>query len=398
MSTALSISIRLIAYAVLAMPADAKSAENPTGNDSIVEPIGHQRVLELEKAVSARTSDGGWFTSVSWSSDGAEIAASGPSPETDIFRVSTLSVAKKLDGGPKGMAGGSQHSVAFSADGRLLVSGPLIATVWETASWQQKLQLIGPSRTAPQPFGIRSIVFSPDQQFVVVAYQSAGHPGVPVVAYRIADGSVAWTYHLKPTIGLPSIRTPLVISTARKEIAFGTREGTPDVGSDKRKLSRIVILDAVSGTMVRSIEDIHTDSPTALAISNDGQWFATATITGRIERTYSTEAHSAITLENKDPVRIWSVVSGARVKELAVHTEVSALAFSPDGRYLVGSVSESPGHSNLRIWNVDTGAVVQVLPTPREVGTAFGLAFSPDAGRLVAVGQGIAVLRYQPGH
>jgi WD40 repeat protein len=273
----------------------------------------------------------------------------------------------------------------------LLVSGPLIATVWDTASWQQKLQLIGPSRTAPQPFGIKSIVFSPDQQFVVVAYQSPGHPPVPVVAYRIADGSVAWTYHLKPTIGQPSICTPLVTSTARNEIAFGTREATPDVGSDKRKLSRLVILDAVSGTMLRSIDGIHTDGPTALAISNDGQWFATATVTGRIER-------RTTTLENKDPVRIWSVVSGALVKELAVHTEVSALELSPDGRYLVGSVSESPGHSNLRIWNVDSGAVVQVLPTPREVGTAFGLAFSPDGGRLVAVGQGIAILRYHPGH
>jgi WD40 repeat protein len=357
----------------------------------MIEPTGHQHVLELEKAVSASTSNGGWFSSASWSSDGAEIAASGPSPETDVFRASTLSVAKILDGGPKGFAGGSQHSVAFSADGRLLVSGALIATVWDTASWQLKLQLIGPSATAPQPFGIHSIVFSPDQQFVVIAYQSLGRPSAPIVAYRIADGSVAWTYQLKPTIGLPSICTPLVTSTARNEIAFGTREGTPDVGGDKRKLSRLVILDAVSGTMVRSIEDIHTDSPTALAISNDGQWFATATVTGRIER-------KATTLENKDPVRIWSVVSGALIKELAVHAEVRALEFSPDRRYLIGSVSESPGHSNLRIWNVDTGAVVQVLRTPREVGSAFGLAFSPDGGRLAAVGPGIAVFRYQPGH
>ena len=380
MTTALSNSIGLIACAALAMPAVANHTENATGNDSMVEPIGHQHVLELEKAVSARTSDGGWFTSASWSSDGTKIAVSGGYPETDIFLASTLSVVEKLDGGPKGFAGGSQHNVAFSADGRLLVSGPLIATVWDTASWQQKLQLIGPSRSAPQPFGIRSIVFSPDRQFVVVAYQSAGHPGVPIVAYRITDGSVAWTYQLKPTIGLPSVRTPLVTITARNEIAFGTREGTPDVSSDRRKLSRIVILDAVSGTMVRSIDDIHTDSPTALAITNDGQWFATAT------------------LENKDPVRIWNAVSGARIKELTVHTEVSALAFSLDGRYLVGSVSESPGHSNLRIWNVETGAVVQVFPTPREVGTAFGLEFSPDGSRLVAVGHGIAVLRYQPGH
>jgi WD40 repeat protein len=389
-STALTISSGLIACAVLA-PAIAHDAENATRKDSMVEPIGNQRVLELEKAASVGPSHGGWFTSASWSPDGAKIAASSISPETDIFRASTLSVAKILDGGPKGLAAGSQHSVAFSADGRLLVSGALIAAVWDTASWQQKLQLIGPSAAAVQPFGIHSIVFSPDQQFVVVAYQAPGHPGVPVVAYRRTDGTVAWTHHLTPTIGRPAICTPLVTSTARNEIAFGTREGTPDVGGDKRKLARLVILDAVSGIMVRSIDRIHADGPTALAISNDGQWFATATVTGRIERRETT-------VENKDPVRIWNVLSGALVKELAVHTEVRTLEFSPDGRYLVGSVSESREYSNLRIWNVDTGAVVQVLRTPREVGSAFGLAFSPDGGRLAAVGPGIAVFRYQPGH
>ncbi|GEM_PF-5178202 len=357
----------------------------------MIEPTGHQHVLELEKAVSVGPSHGGWFTSASWSPDGAEIAASCISPETDIFRASTLSVAKILDGGPKGLAAGSQHSVAFSADGRLLVSGALIATVWDTTSWQPRLQLVGPSATARQPFGIHSIVFSPDQQFVVVAYQAPGHPGVPVVAYRRTDGTVAWTYHLTPTIGRPAICTPLVTSTARNEIAFGTREGTPDVGGDKRKLARLVILDAVSGIMVRSIDRIHADGPTALAISNDGQWFGTATVTGRIERRETT-------VENKDPVRIWNVLSGALVKELAVHTEVRTLEFSLDGRYLVGSVSESREYSNLRIWNVDTGAVVQVLRTPREVATAFGLAFSPDGSRLAAVGSGIAVFKYQPGH
>lgn len=387
-----------IACAVLAMTAGGKDDPNSTGNDAMLEPIGHQIVLEIERAISARTSDGSWFTSAAWSPDGAEIAAAGGYPETDVFRASSLSVARKLDGGPKGYAAGSQHSVAFSADGRLLVSGALIATVWDTGSWRQTLQLIGPSLSTPQPFGIRSLVFSPDHTLLIVAYQTVGHPDVPVVAYRIGDGTVAWTYHLQPSIGIPSIRTPLVVNAARNEIAFGTREGTPDVVTERRTLSRIVILDARAGTMVRSIDGIHADSPTALAISNDGQWFATGTVTGRVERTHGTVNGGATSVMNTDPVRIWSSTSGTRVKELAVHTEVWALAFSPDGKYLVGSVSESPGHSTFRIWNVDTGAVVQVLPTPREIGTAFGLAFSPDGGHLVAAGQGIAVLRYRPGH
>lgn len=241
-----------------------------------------------------------------------------------------------------------------------------------------------------------------------MAYQSVIHPDASVVAYRVADGATAWTHHLKPIIGQPVISTPLATDTARNEVAFGTGEGTPDVGIDasghygvrydKRRLSRIVILDALSGTMVRSIDNIHADNPTALTISNDGRWFATGTVTGRIERTYSTETQGPITLENTDPVRIWSVESGALVKELAVHTEVQVLQFSPDGKYLVGVVSESPGHKNLRVWDVETGAVVQVLPTPREVGASFGLAFSPDGSRLVVAGQGIAILRYHPGH
>jgi hypothetical protein len=134
--TGMSIPMGAIACAVLAMTAGGKDDPNSTGNDAMLEPIGHQIVLEIERAISARTSDGSWFTSAAWSPDGAEIAAAGGYPETDVFRASSLSVARKLDGGPKGYAAGSQHSVAFSADGRLLVSGALIATVWDTGSWR----------------------------------------------------------------------------------------------------------------------------------------------------------------------------------------------------------------------------------------------------------------------
>jgi WD40 repeat protein len=120
-----------------------------------------QTILELRRPVAA--TNGKIFTSASWSPDGRLIATGGGDADIEIWSADDLSAIRSLDVGRRGFSAGSQHSLAFSKDGRLLVGGSSIATTWGTADWEQKKQFIHPSGTHPQPFGIKSVTFSPNQ-------------------------------------------------------------------------------------------------------------------------------------------------------------------------------------------------------------------------------------------
>ncbi len=340
---------------------------------------GGDDVIEIERSVS---SQGKTLTSVAWSPDGRLITTGGDEPETQVWTSSDLSLANRLPGGPQGFAAGAQHGVAFSNDGGLLAAGNLVATVWYTATWQPKVRLVGPSLTHPQPFGIKSLAFSGDRELVIVAYQTLRAPST-ITAFHLSDGSVAWTYQLEPSIGIPRITTQLVVIPHLNEVAFGTGESRAqeqDIGV--ARLARIIVLDARSGSMLRSIERVHVEAPTALALSPDEQWLATATDTGHVEHSMNVKNRTTSTLDNRDPIRIWSVASGALVKELPAKARSWSLAFSPDGRFLIaGQSPETRGASaQLGVWNVESGALRQVVPVPAAVNAPFGLAFSPSGG------------------
>src|SRR5207247_10255714 len=75
-------------------------------------------------------------------------------------------------------------------------------------------------------------------------------------------------------------------------------------------------------------------------------------------------------------VRLWDVASGRQVREFADPAPVNAVAFSPDGKYIL-----SGGRDNMaRLWEVATGQLVRTF-----VGHTFwlwGVSFSPD-GKVV---------------
>jgi WD40 repeat protein len=118
-------------------------------------------------------------------------------------------------------------------------------------------------------------------------------------------------------------------------------------------VSKILLLDVESGEFLRSIDDIHMNHPTTLALSRNGKWVATGTSTGeRYERT-DKKTHQVVTFDNKDPVRIWNVETGKLVRELPVNSRVWSLAFSQDGKYLFGATR------NINVWDAESGKMVQ---------------------------------------
>ena len=98
---------------------------------------------------------------------------------------------------------------------------------------------------------------------------------------------------------------------------------------------------------------------TAVAFSPDGRYV----VSGSID----------------DTARVWEVTSGHEVARLTHDDWVSAVAFSPDGRFVVsGSIDNTA-----RVWEAASGREVARMTHGDEVGT---VAFSPDGRYVVSEG------------
>jgi WD40 repeat protein len=310
---------------------------------------------------------------VAWSPDGKLLATAGELPESVVIWDSdTLSIRRQLD---QGSRGDGYDNITFSPDGKYLASGLKTVNLWKVAGWSLQTTLIAPHITPgiPQDAGIKSLRFSPDGKMLVVAYNGDKRS---VIAYRIADGKIAWTYD--PQGITFRITTPLVFTPDGKRVIMGIYEFRGK-GDNRREVYKILLLDATSGEVLRSIDDIHVMEPTALAISWNGKWVATGTRTGDGEQ----DSQNNI-IENKDPVRIWDLATGKLVKEFPVHSRIQSLAFSRDGKYLFGSKNDFKTYLTMAVWDIASGKMVQEI---RNNATPMNMAVSPDGKRLAAACQ-----------
>lgn len=335
-----------------------------------------QQVLKLieEKPVSQAIS------AVAWSPDGNYVVASGSSTlHVIVWDARSLSVVRVLD---QGFGGDGGSNVAFSPNGRFLASGLSTVNLWDPVSGKLLKTLVAPHVTPgiPQEIGVRSLTFSPDGHILVVAYD--GRKRI-AIAYRVDDGKILWTFEPQRVIGIVRMTTPVAFSPDGKQIILGTGErGSEDV--NLKQLSRVLFLNAESGALIRSIDEIHVQDPTTLAISSDGRWVATGTSTGDKRQTRNQKANQVVTVDNQDPVRIWNMETGKLFRELPVNSWVWSLAFSRDGKTLYGAKSDIQSHMTLAVWDIESGRMIQEI---RSNPGPMSLAASPDGKRLAAACQ-----------
>jgi WD40 repeat protein len=106
---------------------------------------------------------------------------------------------------------------------------------------------------------------------------------------------------------------------------------------------------------------VHDSDAATAAFSPDGQFIATSGANG--------------------DVLLWEAGTRREVRRFGHWEELMCLTFSPDGRLLAGSAAKNMEHSQVGIWEVNTGALIRKLPIQREF--VLSLAFSPD-GKLLA--------------
>jgi WD40 repeat protein len=129
--------------------------------------------------------------------------------------------------------------------------------------------------------------------------------------------------------------------------------------------------DLDKGTRIWTVPMTHR-SRMDVAWSGDGKFVAA---------TYGSQPRSA---------GLYNGASGTRIRLLSDHPdEVTALAFSPDSKLLVC------GSKDLRLWEVDTGSLVQTFGD--QAGLLWDIAWSRDGRWLATVGSGGEARLWDPG-
>ena len=285
------------------------------------------------------------------------------------------------------------HNVAFSPDGRTLVTGDGhgVVRLWETRTgrlkqsisahtnwafsiaWSRDGNLFAtgggddlvhlfdasnpaqPLRTFAGHSGdVHAVVITPDGRSIV----SAGDDKQIItwdIGHRVAKRK--WTAH--------SLQIPTrALSPDGKILASGSRDDSIRLWNPQTGKRR----DTLIG---------HHDDVMSVRFSPDGKTLASASY--------------------DQTVRLWDVATGKALRIFQGHTNrVFSVAFSPDGKRLA-----SAGDSTVRVWDVNDGATLNVISLGGAISSDQGkipenlssVAFSPDGNSLaVASTTGLAFL------
>jgi WD40 repeat protein len=279
---------------------------------------------------AARLAAGGEVHAMAWDEPGQRLATAWYEPQSNTTTVRVLDAASNREvAGPlilrpqPGHLGSEAYSLAFSPDGQWLgMGGSGLSQVWELANGHELSRM--------------RQVFSP----------------------KSADGQQKYQ--------APEFIGTMVFSPDGRLLATASRL-LPGVGA--------TIWEAATGRLVAHLA--HPGGCSALAFTPDGRWLATAAGTKRISSEWSDKRRIEIETGQRT-VKVWDATTGTEVYQLTHDDAVGAVAFSPDGKWLV---STSWDHT-ARLWETASGREAARLAEPTGV---VGTAFRDQGARLVTI-------------
>ncbi|MEE0268135.1 MAG: TIR domain-containing protein [Bacteroidales bacterium] len=285
--------------------------------------------IYLNKDESLKTLEGhyGYVYSVAYSPDGRRII-SGSSDETiKIWDANTGQYLKTLEGHLDGVT-----SVAYSPDGTKIISGSDDGTIkiWDINTGQCLKTLEG------HPGWVYSVAYSPD--------------GAKIISASSDETIKIWDANTGECLQTLEGHLENVYSVAYSP------DGTKIISGSWDKT--IKIWDANTGRCLKTLEG-HLENVYSVAYSPDG----TKIISGSSDET----------------IKIWDANTGQCLKTLEGHSGwVRSVAYSPDGTKIISGSEDK----TIKIWDANTGECLEKLEGHSN--DVRSVAYSPDGKRIIS--------------
>lgn len=231
-------------------------------------------------------------------------------------------------------------AVAYSPDGRFVLTGSQEARLWEVDTGRELRRFEG------HLYGVRSVAFSPDGRQVLTGGDSTA---------RIWD--TATGLELRRFEGHTSDVRAAAFSPNGRYVVTASVDGTAR------------LWDTATGNELRRFQARdEVTYPAAVAFSPDGRFIVTG-------------SGSLVYARGDRTPRLWEVETGREVRSFAGHAgDVTAVAFSPDGRQVLSGSTDR----TIRIWEAATGTEIRRLGNDSLLLRAN---FSPDGTRILTGGR-----------
>mgnify|MGYP001791527426 CR=1 FL=1 len=298
---------------------------------------------------------------------------------------------QKIHALPTLIRGSQKGGIAYSPDGKYLIGGNGVITVFDAITGQKLREILGPYETDIHGAqGLETLAISPDSKIVAVRYsmyQRTNRGNISV--FEIETGRLIFSLSDTSNRERASEFSGNLVFTPDGKNILSSRNEFLTASERKRRGegfhydTYLDFLDAHTGKLIKSITPVHIQKITALAITSSGRYIATGTSTLSKESTLNETTGGWDNISNQDPIRLWDAETGKLVREMGgLRGAVRALSFNFDGSVLASCQTDLANKETLWLWGVSTGKLIDRAQTPNSAYEFFDCAFSPSGLRI----------------